>query len=541
MPISLLLSLALVASPADGQPAPAAPVDAGSATPPPASTGAATPAVAPPAQAPAAAPAAPATTAPIGSDNLWLVAPLYPGQELLVTRTEQAIHKLLPEGSQDKVGEAALHDLVQSSRGDLSCALGDKACRDPIHDYLRAMGLAKLVLIKGGQEEPNYRFEVTSTDLITGETHSASGSGPNLDKALLGALVKVAPLASSFSVATTPPGADVFLDGEKLGSTPLDGQILPGERQLKISSPGYKDFTQTLVVSARGEVKVNQQLEVLPSTLKVHVPVKTAHVFIDKKDQGEGDASVSLEPGDHTVEVKADKYETYTKIVTMESHKDQTLEPEMDQTPESNILDRSDAITAGFEQENFEETKGMYPFSAIPVENVNFDKNPHVVSAALGSNKTLNGFYADWIHQKGHFGIDVVGLSFFTQGGNINIYPDQGVFNNGTEVQTATGINCLDLRLLQPQANLVYWHFMFGAQVGLGVRAVQFTTPNFEDDLEVYHRDGYVDIAPYVAGQVHIRAYLIEGLFIQGAYKMNYMITQSSPTFGFTAGVGYAL
>ena len=189
MPHALLISLALAA--------------AATATPLPPVAAASTPAV-----SETTAAAAPAAG---GTDNLWLVAPLYPGQELLISRTEAAIHKLLPEGSTDLVGEAALVKLSQSRKGDLACALGEKTCKNPIDDYMRAMGLSKILLIKGGQEEPNYVYQVTALDLVTGEQRASNGTANNLEKALLAALVKVAPLASSLDVTVSPGEAEVFI------------------------------------------------------------------------------------------------------------------------------------------------------------------------------------------------------------------------------------------------------------------------------------------------------------------------------------------
>jgi hypothetical protein len=479
-------------------------------------------------------------------DNLWLVAPLYPGQELLVSRTETAIHKLLPPTSSDLVGDAALVQLLQERKGDPGCALGEHTCKNVIDDYLHSLGLKKLVMVKGGQEEPNYSYQVTTIDLITGETHSAQGQGPVLEKALLAALVKVAPLASSLSVISDPPGADLFIDTEKVGKTPFDGQILPGERAIKISAPGYKELAKTITVGARGEIKLNEKLELLPSKLTVQVIPKDAQVFIDHESKGQGDQTVDIVPGPHTVSAKKTDMEDEERTVNVEPNKTAVVVVEMHPTIESAILGKTNYFYLGYEQDQLGKAHGLYKVNATSIEKIDPSKggtNPNVSALTMtDSQASLHGITGEYGLQRGHLGLMAAGLSYLSSSGNINIFPDKTngfLFDNGTSSQPAS-LSLWDLHVAQPQVQYVVWHFMFQVQVGFGLRVAELATPNFVDAAQVKHSTGYWDFSPYVGGKANIRGYLYEGLYAQVSGQLRYMFTGSMPDWTFSGGLGYA-
>jgi hypothetical protein len=501
-----------------------------------------------PTRAPASAPAAAPAT---GADNLWLVAPLYPGQEILVGRTENAIHQLLPQGSTDLVGFAALQELAKTRKGDLGCALGETTCANPVDAYLRGLGLAKLVLIKGGQEEPNYRYEVTSIDLTSGESRAASGSGPVLEKALLAALVKVAPLASVLHVESTPSGLDLFIDNEKLGKTPYDGQILPGERTLKITGLGYQDLVKTITVPARGKVELKETLQLQPSTLIIKPMQKQAAIYVDGQAAGSGDLSVPVTPGSHTIEARLEGYQTYTKTVTVPPNGQATDVPDLSPTPESGILKKTMYVEIGFQQDILRKHGGTYRVNAVPMNKVNDQDNPPI--GALDQGSTGRGFTIDWGQQREHFGLLLLGFTYLGASSDATrgfSGGKSGHFNDANVLSVpATYGDLYDLHFVQPQVNFVAWHIMGYAQAGLGVRALRINTPSFEDIEEQKHSDGFLDVAPYGELKLGLRGYIFEGFYVQASYRFIYVVsvnapqgafTSLSPMDGFQAGLGYA-
>lgn len=59
-------------------------------------------------------------------------------------------------------------------------------------------------------------------------------------------------------------GARVFIDDDYIGDAPIDYDVEPGERVLRVSVPGYYDFERTIEVIAGEETVIQAELERLP-------------------------------------------------------------------------------------------------------------------------------------------------------------------------------------------------------------------------------------------------------------------------------------
>jgi PKD repeat protein len=89
-------------------------------------------------------------------------------------------------------------------------------------------------------------------------------TAPNgLDKALTGTPAAASPVPAapadtgSLSVQSTPPGATVWLDGEKAGTTPVRVPgIVPGTHRLVLTLQGYNDMTQPVEITGGAEKEV---------------------------------------------------------------------------------------------------------------------------------------------------------------------------------------------------------------------------------------------------------------------------------------------
>lgn len=67
--------------------------------------------------------------------------------------------------------------------------------------------------------------------------------------------------ASSITVTSDPPGADISVDGEFMGNAPSTLKVATGHRTIKATKSGYKDWERALTVNPGGEVKLNITLE----------------------------------------------------------------------------------------------------------------------------------------------------------------------------------------------------------------------------------------------------------------------------------------
>ena len=65
---------------------------------------------------------------------------------------------------------------------------------------------------------------------------------------------------AKISVASTPDGADIEIDGSFVGNTPSAIELAPGEHVVVIKKSGYKPWERKLKVSG-GEINVTAELE----------------------------------------------------------------------------------------------------------------------------------------------------------------------------------------------------------------------------------------------------------------------------------------
>jgi hypothetical protein len=73
----------------------------------------------------------------------------------------------------------------------------------------------------------------------------------------------VAPAQASLAIDSTPPGADIEIDGAFVGNTPSAVSIAPGSHQIVVKKKGFTDWTKTLNVTG-GTVHLNAALEQAP-------------------------------------------------------------------------------------------------------------------------------------------------------------------------------------------------------------------------------------------------------------------------------------
>jgi hypothetical protein len=112
-----------------------------------------------------------------------------------------------------------------------------------------------------------------------------------------------------------------LLDGEKLGTTPLAGpmRIDVGARQLRVTKPGFKEFSETEQVAGAAEVAVNVNLvkEVHEGHLYVDADPKDA-ISIDGKVVATGKWEGVLSSGGHALRITAPGFITHQSDVMIQ-------------------------------------------------------------------------------------------------------------------------------------------------------------------------------------------------------------------------------
>ncbi|MDP6490147.1 MAG: PEGA domain-containing protein [Kiritimatiellia bacterium] len=101
------------------------------------------------------------------------------------------------------------------------------------------------------------------------------------------ALAQVESTGAQLRITTDPDMADVMLNGELQGQTPLTlSDTAPGVRLLRVSKPGYRDILRTINLSPGQRIPLNLAMEPVTGLVLVHSDPPAAEVEIEGAHRG---------------------------------------------------------------------------------------------------------------------------------------------------------------------------------------------------------------------------------------------------------------
>jgi formylglycine-generating enzyme required for sulfatase activity len=156
-----------------------------------------------------------------------------------------------------------------------------------------------------------------------------------------GTLTVGEPQAQSFAIELVPlpgflnldtgavTGADVFADGEQVGTTPLQQlELAAGEHTLTLRRDRYEQLDTTVTIDGRATTQT-LSLELLPAWAKVDFSTTPpgAMVTIDGLEAGPTPLSTEVLDGEHDVVVKLPAHKAWTTRLAVTARQDQTVPP----------------------------------------------------------------------------------------------------------------------------------------------------------------------------------------------------------------------
>lgn len=241
--IHVLLALSLTAAPAAAQPAPAAP---------------------------APAPAAPEADAP----KLAIAPITLSGADdpLLASQLEQDLRGGLARGRLQLLDPEAVARVAGG-------ACSDDACLGRLRDQLGAAFVLR-AQVTVSDRDYTLRLELVATRDLGRAAESERGCelcglaelrALTADQAarLLAKLDALAKPPPAFEIATTPPGALVFIDGQLVGAAPVERNVLEGKHVVRVMSEGYVPEERELVAVAGLRESLQIDLRRTPEALKL--------------------------------------------------------------------------------------------------------------------------------------------------------------------------------------------------------------------------------------------------------------------------------
>jgi hypothetical protein len=130
-------------------------------------------------------------------------------------------------------------------------------------------------------------------------------------------------------LAVSTPGAEIVLDGEVIGQSPLGSEVFVdiGTHHLRVTKSTYRTFERDIVVRAPGPLSVDAQLEVEShvGTLRI-VSVDRSAIAIDDHVLGTGRWQGHVSAGSHEVRITAEGMDTYRKKVQVAENETRSLD-----------------------------------------------------------------------------------------------------------------------------------------------------------------------------------------------------------------------
>jgi hypothetical protein len=245
-----------------------------------------------PAPAPAAAPA-PAGPKPLADTLTGPAKADYDAGKLLV-------------GDGDFAGAEVKFRSAYDKSSDPRLLWNVAACEKSQRHYARTLTLVRQYLAAGGA-------------LLT-----------DADRAEARALVDtIETLTVKLTLTVSEPGAEVFVDDESVGQSPLAAPLVVdiGTRKVVVKKAGFKDFTQTVPIGGSAEARVDVTL--LPEVHEGQLTVNTAPgavILLDGQNVGVGHYAGKLKSGGHTLRIEAEGMHPYQSDVAISDGENRTIE-----------------------------------------------------------------------------------------------------------------------------------------------------------------------------------------------------------------------
>ena len=158
------------------------------------------------------------------------------------------------------------------------------------------------------------------------------------------------PLPGLVSVATDPTGANLVVDGQPFGQTPLiDLSIAAGKRQFRFTHPRYQPLATEVVVEGRQRPQ-SVAAELLPNWGNIEFSTEPAGagVFVDDTDSGVVTNNVvEIPAGEHDVRLTLPGHKSHRRRILVTAREERTMPTVRLQQADGTLLVRTRPGRAG--------------------------------------------------------------------------------------------------------------------------------------------------------------------------------------------------
>ncbi len=116
--------------------------------------------------------------------------------------------------------------------------------------------------------------------------------------------VELVPAWAELSFASQPAGADVYIDENIVGQTPLTTEILQGEHEARIKLSGYKSWQKKIMVTANQPISIPEiELAIADAVIFLETRPSSANITINGEYKGQTPIEIAVAP-DKTFDIR---------------------------------------------------------------------------------------------------------------------------------------------------------------------------------------------------------------------------------------------
>lgn len=140
-------------------------------------------------------------------------------------------------------------------------------------------------------------------------------------------------------IHTSPEGAEVMIDEESVGTTPLDPIPLPaGSHTLRVRLPGHTEYTDVVQITPGQITELPIDLLALSEVLAITTTPPGAHVYVDGNFMGESPVELDLVEGTRSVRIVLRGYHEVIREIEARAGSREELTVELEALPPEALL-----------------------------------------------------------------------------------------------------------------------------------------------------------------------------------------------------------
>jgi Domain of unknown function (DUF4384)/PEGA domain len=224
-----------------------------------------------------------------------------------------------PVGDRNWTSDTAFYNVVQSRpaarTGTLQLSSNPSGADVYVDDTFVGISPLSRTEISEGRHtvrisQDGYNDFITTVEIARGRTLK------------LDATLRAQVRTGSLKLTSNVRNASVFIEGRKVGNAPLDTDLNAGTYNIRVTAPGYDDYTGTVTIRSGVAITQNITLNSQQVTVNLRANVDNGQVYLDGVPQGglvQGGLSFSVPRGVHELVIISSGYRAYVKNIDFQS------------------------------------------------------------------------------------------------------------------------------------------------------------------------------------------------------------------------------